>query len=823
MTITTKGIAQFYTGGANIDANFGPWASTDAYISWLENETGLAEPKDGALIAIAKNGEVKLMIYQGDGEWKEVGNIDVEAINNKVANAENAAVNAAASLDAIDKNIERLMESNPEATVDDVLKNTIAATALQASLNKNEVEKMQILDTSDYDWAIGDANGNVLIACKNGHIFTDKFRSPDVNRAIVDLQKNNTVVDTVVADTIDFSEETDWISTARNYILKGDNTTLKISDDLGKTWKSSTNPVGQIVFVHWFSNGTCLICSPTKAYYTTDYENWTPSDIKDADGNTISISDSQWCFNMMNSYNSPVAMIGDKEFCMWGDYGHSSGYTARIWCSDDYGATIKCVLKNGYSMTTHVDGEKTLNITHFHHCMWDNIHKCYWITTGDSNNENQLIKGTYEDNAWKFETVLSGNNAKFIMVWADETYLYALTDYTTGIQTGLLRCPLNRISDINNWKFIWSPENNECLGNMFADAEGNMVITGDDATWKKFWYANRDVNFKAIENTSNLVSGNFCIHYLVGPNYNGDVIASLTTYGWTATKAQCGWNVSKRVIFSKAMRNAGAKDFGKCLDIRTDKASNEPSVIDNVWKGKKIAWYGTSIPAGYPNQNNQDVYAYPNIIASKLGASIQNYCVPNGVVRSAKSNGATLTDGCDALSFTKTSSAINYQNSLVNLIGTDNEPDLFVFDYGVNDYGQDETDTIDYTSRDTKTFVGAMGFILEKLYEAKPDARVVLLTHYSDDGVQTSGHYGKNIWKPLNEMIKGVAEYWGVKLIDARHLVGWHNTRTTVGGAGNDNMLANYVKDGIHPAYGNNVEAVKLLANVYYNELIKTI
>lgn len=247
------------------------------------------------------------------------------------------------------------------------------------------------------------------------------------------------------------------------------------------------------------------------------------------------------------------------------------------------------------------------------------------------------------------------------------------------------------------------------------------------------------------------------------------------------------------------------------------------AIQSSVWNGKKIAWYGTSIPAGYPNQNNQNVYAYPNIIASKLGASIQNYCVPNGVVRSAKSNGATLTDGCDALSFTKTSSAINYQNSLVNLIGTTNEPDLFVFDYGVNDYGQDKTDTIDYASRDTKTFVGAMGFVLEELYKAKPTARVVLITHFSDDGVQVNGHYGKDIWKPLNEMIKGIAEYWGVKLIDARHLVGWHNTRTTVGGAGSDNMLANYVKDGIHPAYGNNVEAVKLLANIYYNELIKTV
>ena len=45
---------------------------------------------------------------------------------------------------------------------------------------------------------------------------------------------------------------------------------------------------------------------------------------------------------------------------------------------------------------------------------------------------------------------------------------------------------------------------------------------------------------------------------------------------------------------------------------------------DKYWANKKIAWYGTSIPNGFPEQTNQKEFAYPNLVAKELGCDIQN-------------------------------------------------------------------------------------------------------------------------------------------------------------------------------------------------------
>lgn len=136
---------------------------------------------------------------------------------------------------------------------------------------------------------------------------------------------------------------------------------------------------------------------------------------------------------------------------------------------------------------------------------------------------------------------------------------------------------------------------------------------------------------------------------------------------------------------------------GDILENLTAIAYDTMLKIFNVWAGKKVAWYGTSIPAGFPynylpQQNN---YSYANRAVVRLAATIQNYCVPNGVIREKRYDGTTLNNGRDVLSFTRTASAINYQNSMLDLIGTANEPDLYVFDYGVNDIDEDNREFYD--------------------------------------------------------------------------------------------------------------------------------
>lgn len=109
-------------------------------------------------------------------------------------------------------------------------------------------------------------------------------------------------------------------------------------------------------------------------------------------------------------------------------------------------------------------------------------------------------------------------------------------------------------------------------------------------------------------------------------------------------------------------------------------------IFGDDWTGKKIAWYGTSIPYGHPNPS---LYAYPPKVANALGATCQNYSVSGSVVRLSTTSGGGIGG---RHSFLDTNQAINYISKMTDLIGTVNEPDLFVFDYGINDFGLDKTD-----------------------------------------------------------------------------------------------------------------------------------
>lgn len=242
-----------------------------------------------------------------------------------------------------------------------------------------------------------------------------------------------------------------------------------------------------------------------------------------------------------------------------------------------------------------------------------------------------------------------------------------------------------------------------------------------------------------------------------------------------------------------------------------------PGILNNYWKGKKIVWFGTSIPAGYPHDNDQENYAYPNKIASMLGADILNYCVPNGVIRSAKSDGSSM-GGRDVLSFTNLSSGINYQNHMLDLIGTNDEPDLFVFDYSVNDMDADATDInnisgYDFMSEDTNTFLGAYNFVLKQLFTAKKRARILILTHYSDDGISGGSLSGKNAWKTVNDLIIQIADYWNIPVCKVRDKTGWNYTH------GIEN-LSTFNPDGIHPATDPTGQAVEILTQITSREIL---
>jgi hypothetical protein len=105
------------------------------------------------------------------------------------------------------------------------------------------------------------------------------------------------------------------------------------------------------------------------------------------------------------------------------------------------------------------------------------------------------------------------------------------------------------------------------------------------------------------------------------------------------------------------------------------------------WTGKRVAWYGTSIPAGFP-EFNEFTTMYPNLAINELGGIADNRAESGSTIRKRLFNG----DPVPYSSFLDLTNPINYQTSMVNLIGTANEPDLFVFDFGINDFNADNSD-----------------------------------------------------------------------------------------------------------------------------------
>jgi hypothetical protein len=108
--------------------------------------------------------------------------------------------------------------------------------------------------------------------------------------------------------------------------------------------------------------------------------------------------------------------------------------------------------------------------------------------------------------------------------------------------------------------------------------------------------------------------------------------------------------------------------------------------------GKRVATYGTSIPAGNPPAGGEDNKQYPKVaIQQILGGINDNYSIGGSVIRTYKSDGITLT-GRSSFSDDITPNPNNYQTLMVNKFGTANEPFIVLFDFGYNDFDSDSTD-----------------------------------------------------------------------------------------------------------------------------------
>ena len=268
-------------------------------------------------------------------------------------------------------------------------------------------------------------------------------------------------------------------------------------------------------------------------------------------------------------------------------------------------------------------------------------------------------------------------------------------------------------------------------------------------------------------------------------------------------------------------------------------------------QGKRIAYFGTSIPNGTAWINGA-AQSYPSLLGAMLGATVYNESLGSSAVRAGNYNyiagGDTMGYAgvywpCLAKSLSLSSSEKQtifdnwatwqpiipdapvtvpsagdqtlYKNSSWDILlakyltgGSVGQVDYYVFDHGINDagylYDYDDLDTMPVALTDRTYFLGAMNFIVDKILSDNPLAKIVFVGHYEND--RKAG---------ISIAQKALAEYWGFPLIPLWEKLGWTQKSVTSGGT-TKTMTQWAMVDDLHPHTDTTGKAILKIANTLY-------
>lgn len=281
------------------------------------------------------------------------------------------------------------------------------------------------------------------------------------------------------------------------------------------------------------------------------------------------------------------------------------------------------------------------------------------------------------------------------------------------------------------------------------------------------------------------------------------------------------------------------------------------STIKSYWNGKKIVWFGTSIPAGVTAAGAADGSgSYPARIGEMLGATMYNESVGSSQVR-AGAHGSITTDdqmgygGCSAVglmyslslsSAEKQEIADNWDSKWKNIItwygdqvnfanlqayknsswdiklakylsgGSVGQCDLYVFDHGYNDsirtLGYTDLSDEPATPNDRSYFLGAMRFLFEKILSDNPKAQILIIGHYCTDG--RSGNF---LTKYVTDAQTKLANIWQYPFIETWKYMGFSHQQITVNGS-TTTPAQSWMPDDVHPSSDSTGAALKHYAEV---------
>ncbi len=389
----------------------------------------------------------------------------------------------------------------------------------------------------------------------------------------------------------------------------------------------------------------------------------------------------------------------------------------------------------------------------------------------------------------------------------------------------------------------------EIVKNGYYHANGSFVDTTDAKTYI--------FNVKGIDLTYVKVQGNAYIQAVTPLNDSKERIenvyyhntqyiyqdSAVTEYAYptndVAYLAVCCYNLQIDSINVNVVSNEFVVDlYNNFTDLKTTSKTN------NFWRGKKIVWFGTSIPAGglYGLDNAN---TYPNRLGKILGATVYNEAVgssslvgkrkslisetnpygvnPNFEVASRSmctterekewiinnfNNNAVFTSNVPtelSESDKQFIKSCSYETKLDKYLTAKTLPNLFVFDHGHNDLITAEAQEIENTynpnAMDLYTFRGCMDFLIKRILAFNPHARIVIIGEYENDLYPAISKYQNDVAVKYNYPICKQWEIygWTQNTITTRHE--WKNGYFVESSTDHTLTILNaWLPDKVHPS-----------------------
>lgn len=253
------------------------------------------------------------------------------------------------------------------------------------------------------------------------------------------------------------------------YLVMLDGTALRRSADCGKTWNTGVNvsDVGVIKGYHMFATGTLAFFTHTKAYYISDWTNYSEATCYEADGTTEYQPNGSNNFDALNDLKERK-FIGSQDMYVFGNYTTDNNTRKLIWYSIDDGKTYKIAYEFNLS--------ETYPARHVHTVIYYKPADTFIVTTGDNNATECRVFGfqyNVENDSWT-NAVLGGSSRDYkwagVAIWGDN--IYYTYDNTPG---KVLTCKYNNIGDLTKHETVIGTSTSDITG-IIIGPRGDMIV-----------------------------------------------------------------------------------------------------------------------------------------------------------------------------------------------------------------------------------------------------------------------------------------------------------------------------------------------------------